>query len=335
MYGLVIPDDLKLALEETAGSPHIVDMETCSDEELASELMQVDGALVSGKRRLANELLDAAERLSVISNFGVGYDNVDVGHATSLGILICNTPGVLDGAVADLTFGLMIGLARRLPQNEEHLRSGAWKAGLVPALGSDIRGKTLGIIGLGRVGMLVAKTAQAFDMKIIYFNPSPNPLAQGLGIQHRERESVFREADFLSVHLRLDALTRRSIGERELGLMKPTAFLINTSRGAVVDQDALVQSLRAREIAGAGLDVMDPEPLAPDHPLCRLENVILLPHVGSATTETRMAMAAMAIRNLIAGVTGGTPEALVNPEVLESGRRAERLERRMRSMRPH
>lgn len=286
--------------------------------QLAEILPTVDGMLGSNQVPVDNALLDSCPNLKVVANNGVGYDNVDIPYATKRGILVCNTPGVLSGAVADLTFALLLSLARHLRVNDHHVRSGGWSVS--PGhVGLDVRGKTLGVIGMGRIGRVVAKTAQGFDMRVLYYDPVRAPDVEEAGrAEYRDRDDVFRLADFLTVHCFLDATTRHHISTREFGLMKPSAYLINTSRGPVIDQDALVEALQAGTIAGAGLDVMEVEPLEPAHRLCTLENVILLPHIGSGTTETRLAMIELAARNLIAAVTGGTPEAMVNPEVLQS-----------------
>jgi glyoxylate reductase len=285
-------------------------------EDLAAILPTVDGILTSNQVKVDNALLDACPNLKVVANNGVGYDNVDVPYATSRGVLVCNTPGVLSGAVADITFALLLDLARHIFANEQHVRSGAWSR--APGrLGVDVRGKTLGIIGLGRIGHVVARTAQGFDMRVIYYDPVRDPEAESAGLAtYRQRDDVFREADFVTVHSFLDDSTRHSISTREFQLMKPSAYFLNTSRGPVVDQEALVEALRAGAIAGAGLDVMEVEPLDVGHALCTLPNVILLPHIASGTVETRRAMVELAARNLIAAVTGGTPEAMVNPEVV-------------------
>lgn len=313
---LSLPDDIRAQLEAVCELVTVPGGGRPSREQLRELLPTVDGILTSSQVPIENDLIDRCPRLKVISNNSVGYDNVDIPHATRRGVLVCHTPGVLSGAVADITFWLIIELARRLRAADQHVRSGGWLKG-PPPLGVDVRGKTLGIIGLGRIGHVVARTAQGFDMRVIYYDPVRDPQAEASGLAtYRERDDVFREADFLTVHCYLDDTTRRSIGMREFQLMKPTAFFINTARGAIVDQDALVEALTRGEIAGAGLDVMVPEPLDPSHPLCALPNVVLLPHVGSATVETRRAMIELAARNTIAALTGGTPEAMVNPEAL-------------------
>lgn len=316
LLAIPVPDDIRAQLEAACEVVTVPGGGRPSREQLWELLPTVDGILTTSQLRIENELIDRCPRLKLISNNSVGYDNVDIPHATRRGVLVCNTPGVLSGAVADITFGLIIELARHLRAADQHVRSGAWLKG-PPPLGVDIRGKTLGIIGFGRIGHVVARTAQGFAMRVIYYDPVRDPQAEAAGLAtYRERDDVFREADFLTVHCYLDETTRRSIGMREFRLMKPTAFFINTARGGIVDQDALVEALTSGAIAGAGLDVMDPEPLDPSHPLCRLPNAVLLPHIGSATVETRRAMIELATRNTIAALTGGTPEAMVNPEAL-------------------
>ena len=278
-------------------------------------LPTVDAVLGSNQVKLPNDLLDTCPNLVVVANNGVGYDNVDIPYASANGILVTHTPGVLSGAVADLTFALLLALARHVPHNQEHVRSGGWMKG--PGhVGVDVRGKTLGIIGLGRIGKIVAKTAAAgFDMKVLYYDPVRSPVLEDTGlVTYRERDEVFREADFLSVHCFLDATTQHHIGMREFKLMKPSAYVINTSRGPVVHQEDLVAALQQGELAGAGLDVTEVEPLDSASPLASLPNAIVLPHIASGTTETRLAMVELATRNCIAALTGRPPEAMVNPE---------------------
>ncbi|MFN8559675.1 MAG: NAD(P)-dependent oxidoreductase, partial [Dehalococcoidia bacterium] len=235
------------------------------------------------------------------------------------GVIVCNTPGVLSAAVRDITFALLLDLARHILPNDQHARSG-WRA--APGrVGVDVQGKTLGIIGLGRIGHIVARAAHGFDLNVIYYDPVRDPAAEASGLAgYRERDDVFREADFLSVHCFLDETTRHHIGLREFRLMKRSAYFINTSRGPVVDEPALIEALRTGLIAGAGLDVMEVEPLDPASELCSLANVILLPHIGSGTVETRLAMIELAGRNLVAAVTGGMPETPVNPEAVAARR---------------
>ena len=303
----MLEDALDLEVYEGGGRP--------PRELLQRVLPTVPGILTSNGVMIDNGLIDAAPNLRVVSNFGVGYDNVDIPYATERGLLVCNTPGVLSDAVADLTFGFIIDLARGVLQSDRHVREGRWSRGEAMPLGRDLRGATLGILGLGRIGHVVAYRAEAFGMNAVYFDPIRDPIAEQNGrVAYMERDEVLRQADFVTVHVFLDPSTRQHMGAREFGLMKPSAYFINTSRGGVVDQSALAEALRTRQIAGAALDVLEREPPEANDPLLALDNIILAPHIGSATTETREAMAALAGRNLVAALTGGTPEAMVNPQ---------------------
>lgn len=286
-------------------------------DELAAELEQVDGLLTSNRVKLDPALLDGCPGLKAVSVNGVGYDNINIADATRRGLLVCNTPGVLTHAVVDLTYALLLSLARGLPAADRYVRERRWGVEPAPGLGVDTRGKTLGILGLGRIGSEVARRASVFGLSVLYFDPVRNEAAEREGIAtYAERDEVIGAADFLSLHMFLDETTERHFGDRELGLMKPGAYLINTSRGMVIDQRALVAALRSGNISGSGLDVFELEPPEPTEALLDLPNVILAPHIGSATVETRQAMAELAARNIVAALTGGVPEAMVNPEVL-------------------
>jgi glyoxylate reductase len=263
------------------------------------------------------ELLSHAPRLKMIANMGVGYNNIDVRAATTRGIPVSNTPGVLTEATADLAFTLLLAIARRVVEGDRRVRAGQftfWAPFLF--LGQEVSGKTLGILGMGRIGKAVARRARGFDMPVIYHNRSrlePDE-EDRLGARYEPLEALLRKSDFVSLHVPLTAETRHLMGRRELALMKPSAYLINTSRGPAVDEQALLAALQAGQIAGAALDVYEHEPaLTPG--LTLLDNVILLPHVGSATLETRTRMASMAAQNLIAGLGGQKPPNLINPEV--------------------
>lgn len=281
-------------------------------------LVQADGFLLSQALPVGADLLDGCARLRVISKVGVGYDKIDVAAATARNILVCNTPGVLSGAVADHTFALLLALTRRLRENEAHVRTGAWARG-AGLLGHDIRGKILGIIGLGGIGRTVARTARGFEMDVIYYKRSRDTEAETSGLAaFRDRDEVFREADVVSVHCALTPETRRSIGEREFRLMKPSSYFVNMSRGAVVDQAALARALESGLIAGAALDVTDPEPLDSTDPLCALPNVVLTPHIASGTVETRRAMHELAVHNLIQAMAGELPKGAINPQALRT-----------------
>lgn len=286
-------------------------------QDLLAALADAEGLLGSAIMSIDAEVIAAAPRLRVISNFGVGFDNVDLAAATARGILVCNTPGVLSDAVADLTLGLIISLARRLPEAERFLSEGSWGSGRMVDLGVDLKGKTLGIVGLGRIGRAVAKRAHAFDMEIVFHDQFRDPPPDSSFCRYLELDALLRESDFVTLHVNLSGETRHLIDARALALMKPEAYLINTSRGPVIDQPALVEALQAGRIAGAALDVFEREPLPADDPLVTLPKVIALPHIGSATRETRAAMLNLAIDNLLAVLRGDVPACVVNPQALE------------------
>jgi len=311
-----VPDDLRA---ELAARFDIVDVPVGARpaDALSAEVRaDIEGQLISPRTLVNEDLMQSLPRLRASSNFAVGFDNVDLAAANKHKVLICNTPNVLNGAVADLTLGLMICLARNLVAGDAFVRSGAWTRGPFP-LTTDIRGKTFGLLGMGRIGREVARgAAKAFDMKVIYHNRRRDEETEAQGLaSYVDRDTLFREADFLSVLVPLTPETRHSVGAREFGMMKPTAFLINTARGAVLDEAALIEALKSGEIAGAGLDVMETEPLPADSPLCSLPNVVLQAHIGSATHETRRAMIELAVYNLINALTGVRPTAMVNPEL--------------------
>ena len=273
----------------------------------AAKRAEVRGMLCTIKTRVDAALLDAFPQLKVVSNFAVGFDNVPVSLVNERKVLVCNTPGVLDAAVADLTFGFVLNLARNLIPMHLFVQSGTWKTKPAP-LASDLAGKRLGILGMGRIGCLVAQRAKAFGMEVSYHNRSRHTAAEQSGLaSYMERDELFSQCDYISVHVPLTDATRGSIGKRELDLMKPTAYFINTSRGAAVDEAALIEHLQAGRIAGAGLDVMVQEPLDGASPLCHLPNVMLQPHAGSATVETRRAMIDLTTDNLLDALTGTKP----------------------------
>lgn len=262
--------------------------------------------------------IEACPKLRVVSTVTVGYDLYDVEALTERRILLCNTPDVLTESVADLSLALMLSCARRIGELERMVRSGHWKRSVdAPEFGSDVYGKTLGIIGMGRIGAaVVRRAALGFGMRVLYDARSDKPqVERDYGAQRRSLDDLLRESDFVCVLAPLTPETENLLGAREFALMKPTAFLINVARGKVIDESALAVALRERRIAGAGLDVFVREPLAVDSPLMSLDNVVLVPHIGSATHETRQAMADMATDNLIAALTGGEPRAMVNPQV--------------------
>jgi glyoxylate reductase len=276
-----------------------------------------DGLLCMITDAVNEELLGRAPRLKMIANLGVGYNNIDVRAATARGIPVSNTPGVLTEATADLAFTLLLAVARRVVEGDRRVRAGEFKF-WAPFLflGREVSGKTLGIVGMGRIGKAVARRARGFDMPVLYYNRSriESDEEDRLGARYASLDELLQKSDFVSLHVPLTAQTTHLIGGEQLAAMKPTAYLINTARGPIVNEQALLEALQARRIAGAALDVYENEPaLTPG--LTLLDNTLLLPHVGSATLETRTRMAAMAAQNLIAGLSGQTPPNVVNPDV--------------------
>ncbi len=287
-------------------------------EVLRREAAGADGLVTFLNDRVDEELLNLAPRLKIVANVAVGYDNFDLAAATRRGILLTNTPGVLTEATADLTFGLLLAAARRFGEGRRLLDSGRWQAWYPLLLaGQELNGATLGIVGLGRIGQAVARRALAFGMKIAYAGRRPVAGAARFGAEFRPLDELLRTADFVSLHCPLTPQTFHLIGRKEIAMMKPTAVLVNTSRGAVVDQGALVEALGAGRIFAAGLDVFEEEPLAPEHPLLSLPNVVCTPHLGSATHSTRLGMARLAVENLVRGLAGERPPNLLNPEVFD------------------
>jgi glyoxylate reductase len=273
-----------------------------------------EGLLCTITDRIDTEVLDRAPTLKVIANYGVGFEHIDIDGATRRGIPVTNTPGVLTETTADLAWALILATARRIVEGDKRVREGKFQYWApFPFLGQEVGSKTLGLIGMGRIGKAVARRAAGFSMKVIYHSRTRlEPVAeQELNLSWAPLESLLREADFVSLHVPLTPQTRHLIGSRELGLMKDSAYLINTARGPVIDEAALVKALRQGQIRGAGLDVYENEPqLSPG--LADLENVVLLPHVGSATVEVRTRMAVMAAENLLAGLRGDPPPNCLN-----------------------
>jgi glyoxylate reductase len=263
------------------------------------------------------QLLAAGTALKVVANVAAGYDNIDVRAATQRGIVVTNTPGAVTEATADLTWGLLLSIARRIPEGDRYIRAGKWNEWkFMFMLGGDVYDHTLGIIGMGRIGQAVARRARGFGMRVLYHNRQrlDATLEQTLGATWVELPTLLQQADFVSVHVPLTAETTHRISEAELRMMQPTAYLINTARGAVVDEAVLVRALAEGWIAGAALDVFEREPEL--HPaLFALENVVLVPHIGSASVATRTRMAVMAAENLLAALRGERPPHVVNPDV--------------------
>ena len=286
---------------------------------LISKVANVDGLLPLLTDVIDAEVMDAAgEKLRVVSNMAVGFNNIDLNAATKKGIYVTNTPGILTDTTADCAFALLMAAARRIAEADRHVRTGKWIHTWGPKMfiGSDVHGKTMGIIGMGRIGAAVAKRAKSFEMRIIYYDVHRRPdLEKELGIAYRPLDEILSASDFVTLHVPLTEGTHHMIGEKELSKMKKRAFLINTSRGPVVDEEALYRALRDGVIAGAGLDVFEKEPIDPGSPLLRLDNVVLTPHIASASVETRTKMAVTAAENLVSVLNGREPPNLVNPDV--------------------
>ena len=283
--------------------------------EVIAGLKGRDALLCTILDRVDGELLDACPGLKVVANFGVGFNNIDVAAATARKIPVTNTPGVLTDATADMAFALLLAVARRLTEGERMVRAQKWE-GWQPLqlLGADVTGATLGILGYGRIGQAMARRARAFGMRVIYWNRSAASEVSGAEATRVSLEEVLRQSDFVSLHVAYTPETHHLLDAPQLELMKRTAFVINTARGAVINEAALVRALQAKQIAGAGLDVFEREPqITPG--LASLENVVLAPHLGSATIGTRTRMGMIALENLLAVCAGQRPPNCVNPEV--------------------
>lgn len=277
-------------------------------DELLRRVAGCDGVLTLLTDRVDDEFLDAAgPQLKVVSNYAVGFDNIDVAACARRGIPVGNTPGVLTETTADLAWALLMAAARRLPEGDRYVRAGAWKTwGPLLLLGPDVHGATIGIVGFGRIGQAVARRAQGFGMRILYHdvNQLPDDVTGPLGATYQSLEDLLAQSDFVSLHVNLSAQTRHLINATTLSWMKPTAVLVNTSRGPVVDQAALADALERDVIWAAALDVTDPEPIPMDDRLVGRDDCLIVPHIASASRATRGRMAAMAAANLVAGVRG-------------------------------
>jgi len=286
-------------------------------EEVLRRLWDKDGLVCLLTEKVNEELLSAAPKLRIAANVAVGFDNIDTEACTRRGVVVTNTPGVLDETTADFAWTLVMAVARRLGEGESLARSGNWQGwNLDQLVGTDVWGKTLGIVGFGRIGRAVARRASGFQMKVVYTDAvhAPREVEAELGAEFREMNALLAEADFVSVHVPLLPETRGLFDAPKFYRMKPTAFLINTSRGPVVDEAALVAALESGKIAGAGLDVYEHEPFV--HPGLKRPNVVLAPHIASASLETRTKMACMAAENVVAFFKGERPFNVLNPEVL-------------------
>jgi len=287
-------------------------------ETLLEQVKDIDGLLCLLNEKVDAMIMDAAPRLKVISNCAVGYDNIDIAEATKRGIPVGNTPGVLSESTADFAFALLMAAARRVVEADKYTRNGLWQVPWEPMLllGQDIHHSTLGIVGLGRIGIEVARRAKGFQMHVLYHNRARREdVERKLGVEYVATLSeLLSRSDFVSLHVPLTKDTKGMIGPTEFSMMKPTSILVNTSRGQVVDQKALYNALKSGQIVAAAIDVTEVEPIPVDDPLLTLENIIIAPHMASASTATRAKIATMAAANLIAGLQGEKLPNCVNPE---------------------
>ncbi len=304
----IIPDEGIAAVREACDAEIWPDELPPPRAALLDRIRGCDGVLTLLTDRVDDEFLDAAgPQLKVVSNYAVGFDNVDVAACARRGVAVGNTPGVLTETTADLAWTLLMAAARRVPEGDRYVRAGHWRTwGPLLLLGPDVHGATIGIVGFGRIGQAVARRAQGFGMRILYhdLNRLPDAVTEPLGATFMSLDDLLPASDFVSLHVNLSEETRHLINARTLAVMKPTAVLVNTSRGPVVDQIALADALRDGVIWAAALDVTDPEPIANDDPLLGLDNCLIVPHIASASRATRGRMAEMAAANLIAGVRG-------------------------------
>jgi lactate dehydrogenase-like 2-hydroxyacid dehydrogenase len=289
-----------------------------SPPQLVKKLQGKAGALVLLIDAIDDRLLAQCPDLKIVSNIAVGYNNIDVKACTRRGVMVTNTPGVLDDTTADFTWTLLLATARRVVESDKYFRTGNWKGwGLMQYLGHDVHHKTLGIIGFGRIGKGVARRAKGFDMRVIYTDVQrvDEATEREYGVMYVDKRTLLRESDFVSLHVPLFPETRHYLSDPEFALMKKTAIVINAARGPILDEKALVRALKSGKIAGAGLDVYEKEPKC-ERGLIGMKNTVLAPHTASASIETRTRMATMAAQNVVAGLSGQRPPNLVNPEVL-------------------
>lgn len=316
-----IPDEV---IEELSNRYHIYmwekENEPMPRDLLLKEIANAEAVFTNVADQIDKEFFDAAPQLKTVCTMAVGFDNIDIEEANKRGIPVGHTPGVLTEATADLTFALLMATARRIVEGMDYLRKDKWTSwGPMLLTGQGIYGKTIGIIGMGRIGEGVAKRASGFSMNILYHNRSrKREVEEQLGASYRSLEDLLKESDYVVLLTPSTPETYQMIGAKELSLMKKDAIFINTSRGTNVDEEALYHALKEKEIYAAGLDVFDNEPISANHPLTSLDNVVLLPHIGSATIETRLEMARMTVQNIIKGLDGERLLHTVNPEVYGS-----------------
>jgi glyoxylate reductase len=318
-FGAQLPGRPEAALE---GQPQfeliVPSQETVSQQTLAAAAPEADALITLLSHTIDDTLLAKCPRLKIVSNYAVGFNNIDIEAATRRGVVVTNTPDVLTETTADLAWALLMAAARRIPEADRFMRADrfkGWKPSLL--LGHDVHEKILGVIGFGRIGQAVARRALGFRMRVLYFDPHVGDISLegGPWVEEVGLSPLLEKADFISIHCPLNASTRHLIGPQEFKKMKSTAVLINSARGPIIDEAALVEALQQRQIAAAGLDVYEREPVM--HPgLAALENVVLAPHIGSGSNETRIEMARMAVAAVADRLAGKRPRHVVNPEVL-------------------
>jgi glyoxylate reductase len=308
-------EEARRVLDATCDAQYWADTERPPREEVLRRVKDKDGLICLLTEKVNDELLRAAPRLRIAANVAVGFDNIDVDACSKRGVVATNTPGVLDETTADFAWALLLAVARRLSEGETLARSGSWKGWNLDQLcGADVWGKTLGVVGFGRIGKAVARRACGFQMKVIYTDAMrvPVDVERSLNAEYRDMNALLAESDFISLHVPLLPETRGLFDAPKFFRMKATAFLINTSRGPVVEEAALVAALEAKKIAGAALDVYENEPVI--HPGLKRANVVLAPHLASASVETRTKMAVMAVNNVISLFQGERPANILNPD---------------------
>jgi len=311
-------DTARKILDANCDVQYWVDAERPAREEVFRQVKDREGVICLLTEKINEELLRTAPKLRIVANVAVGFDNIDVEACTKRGVIATNTPGVLDETTADFAWTLLLAVARRLNEGEALARSGTWRGWNLDQLcGADVWGKTLGIVGFGRIGRAVARRASGFQMKVIYTDAvrAPEDAEKSVNAEFRDMNSLLSDSDFISLHVPLLPDTRGLFDAPKFYRMKPTAFLINTSRGPVVDEAALVAALENKKIAGAALDVYENEPFI--HPGLKRPNVVLAPHLASASLETRTKMAVMAAENVIALFKGQRPPNMLNPDIFK------------------
>ncbi|MFZ7944561.1 MULTISPECIES: 2-hydroxyacid dehydrogenase [Bacillaceae] len=317
-YNFVLTEALK-KLEDKFEVEIFDGIDPKTDTSFLVALKEVEG-IVGLALPVDQEFLDLAPNLKIVSNNSTGYNNLSIEEMTKRGVMGTNTPGVLENTTADAIFGILLAAARRIPELDHFVKTGNWKQHLTTEqYAIDVHHKTLGIIGMGKIGSAIAKRAHfGFDMNILYHNRSRNASAEErYNATYCDLDTLLKEADFVCLMTPLTPETENLIGEREFKLMKNSCIFVNGSRGKTVDETALIEALRNKEIHGAALDVFRTEPIQPDHPLLQFPNVVTTPHIGSSTHETELKMANLAVENLLAGLTGNRPKNLINPELLD------------------